>query len=187
MRRGKEEREKKGELINKNSHREHTRQLTNRNPSHQNQPHHLRDLVEPLLPAIMQIPGREPKDDHVPHDGRYCPDVIQPLDVRDPVPVVDSPHAPDRQRRRQPPDLALQHENAIHARQREVDEHEHLAQPAEDPIPPEVLDESQEGGVVRRHREEGHHPDDEEVVWHQRGGFDQADGLDSDADYDLLV
>jgi len=40
---------------------------------------------------------------------------------------------------------------------------------------------------VRRHGEEGEHPDDEEVVGHEGVRLGEPDGLDPDADYDLLV
>lgn len=37
------------------------------------------------------------------------------------------------------------------------------------------------------HGEEGHHPDYEEVVGDEGGGFEEPDGLDADSDEDLLI
>lgn len=68
-----------------------------------------------------------------------------------------------------------------------VDEHEELAEPAEDPVALEVVDEGEEGGEVGCCGEDGEQPDDEEVVGDHGVHFGEADALDSDACDDLLV
>jgi len=56
--------------------------------------------------------------------------------------------------------------NPRDARQDQIDEHEKLAQPAQDPVALEVVDEGEQGGDVGSGRQQRQHPDDEEVVRH---------------------
>lgn len=142
--------------------------------------------LEGPLPPVVEVPRGREEDDAVARDDGDGPRVRGPDVAR--VVALDLPGACGGQCGGLEVLLHdLQHEDAVHAAQHQVDEHEDLAQPAENGVGAEGGDEDEEGQVVHAHREEGQHPDDEEVVRHQGVDLREPHGLDADAVEDLLV
>lgn len=162
---------------------------TDRNGRHHQQADNLNRLVPALLAAV-QVPGGEDKDDEVAgHDGNGA-DVRQRAVGAGGLAKVGGAVPDARHGQGAGPRAlgdGLQDKDARDGRQGEVDKHEELAQPAQDPVAAVVVDEGEQGGVVRGHGEQREHPDEEEVVGHERVHLGEADGLDADALHDLRV
>lgn len=104
---------------------------------HEHEPDDLRDAVE-LLVARVQVPGGQEEDDGVDGDDGDGAKVRQP-DVGRPAAArgvgVGVPDARDGQRRVGQVGLdGLEHEAAVDAAERQVDKHEELPQPAQNPM-----------------------------------------------------
>lgn len=81
----------------------------------------------------------------------------------------------------------LEHADSVDATEDQVGEHQALAQPSEDLVGAEGGHEDEHVAVVNSHGEQGEHPYDEEVVWHQLVYLFKPYGLDTDAIQNLLV
>ncbi|TPX14701.1 uncharacterized protein E0L32_005096 [Thyridium curvatum] len=170
------------------------RRRADRDGRHQRRAHQLRGAVEPRPPLArgraVQVPRRQREDDAVARDHGPRADVHEPRVGRRAAVVPGRavvPDAGDGQRRRQVAPDALQDVGAVDGAEREVDEHEGLAQPAQDPVAAEVAHEDQQRRVVHRHGQQRQHPDEEEVVGHEGRRLGQPHALDADARHDLLV
>ncbi|EGX91849.1 hypothetical protein CCM_06006 [Cordyceps militaris CM01] len=167
------------------------------NGRHDEQPGDLHRLVPGLLlRAAVQVPRGEHEDDHVARNHGNGADIRQRV-------LCAAGGLAKRRRRRLPAAVPgarhgqrgkghaagddLQRKDARDAREGEVGEHEGLPQPAQDPVAAVVADEGQQRRVVRRHGQQREHPDEEEVVRHERAHLGEADRLQADALHDLRV
>ncbi|TQW08201.1 hypothetical protein IF2G_04077 [Cordyceps javanica] len=148
------------------------------------------DRLVPALRAAVHVPGGHGEDDAVADDDGNGADVRRDAGGAGRLAKGRRavPDAGDGQRgARHAAGDDLHDEDARHAREGKVDEHEQLAQPAQDPVAAVVAGEGQQRRVVRGHGQQRQHPDEEEVVRHQRVHLGQPDRLDADALHDLRV
>ena len=95
----------------------------------------------------MQIPNAHTKEDALACNNGNCP---RDGNARVGWGAVrrQLPHACNRQRGYHVLHNGHEDKNPRNARQDQIDEHEKLAQPAQDPVALEVVDESEQGGDV---------------------------------------
>jgi hypothetical protein len=157
-----------------------------RSHEHQ-QPAHLEKL-EPFLPVAVHVPDTEGENDAIARkDGDGAGDGNGRVGRRAVVRRRERPHARHGQRGRHILEHSHKNKYTKHRAQRQIQQHEKLAQPAQDPVALEIVDEGQQRGEMGGGGEQREHPDDEEVVGHHGVEFGEADALDADAGEQLLV
>lgn len=134
----------------------------------------------------MQVPRGQDEDDDLSGDNSDGSSDTK-RGIRGVTATLYFPDAGDRESRLQILHDRLEDEDSGQYAKEQVDEHEELPEPAQDPVTLKVVHKCEERGEVCCGGEKRQQPDDEEMIWHHVLHLRKADRLDANTGDDLLI